>query len=548
MLVSRDGIPDHPNDKEPECWTVDTLTWLEREFILFKVGNKVRIIEGTMIDFERNDKYIVTDNGFIEPYDHLIITAGRQYTIPREMANSSKMAKSGVFELSSSAQINKIKQHIRESEAYEDELSNAVIYGSSVDAYCVATSLTSIGLNTSRIVIVSPDDTNSEQTSIFGDPLVDIKVDKLMESLGAKTYKNHVLDRMEYDEDQSLTSIFILPQQDGKDVTADRKKKPIEVPATMFIYCHEKDIDTQILSALNKRSIVFDGRVIVKHNYRTTDPQIYAVGPIAMFSGRFGPSDEFEMFNPLEVGQRFAETVLGFIGIEEFQSDEMMEDGAAKAAKDDPLAAELGAAAQEEDKAKKEPPRELPTYHNNVMRRVQLPSNFHYFQCRTARFHEIAAKSSHLVSSSARGDNYLRVSIGPNRYIECITYFGSEDVEVHNLKILVGLPESVLNIVYAYEQSKTPGKQGGEGEPTLDLLHYLRSQWAYVLYYSKFPQLWQQLKEKVSVHRSAEMLKAKLTQYVEQESVESIEGGRREEFMRSVSGEDSDCATPSSSR
>jgi len=369
-----------------------------------------------------------------------------------------------------------------------------------------------------------------------------------MESLGAKTYKNHVLDRMDYDEEQNLTAIFIVPQ-DGAGAPKDaqqeqRKKKAIEVPATMFIYCHEKDIDTQILSALNKRSIVFDGRVIVKHNYRTTDPQIYAVGPIAMFSGRFGPSDEFEMFNPLEVGQRFAETVLGFIGIEEFQTDEMMEDDVTSAAKDDPLA-EPNSEKPKDDKGKNAPPRELPTYHTNVMRRVQLPSNFHYFQCHTARFHEISGKCQHLVSSTPKGDNYIRVSIGPNRYIECITYFGSEDVEVHNLKILVGLPESVLNIVYTYEQSKKSDKKGEEGEPTLDLLNYLRSQWAYTLYFSKFTGdsrggFWKHTVDKVAQHRVTEKLRARLTQYVEQESVENIEGEKREEFMRSVSGEDSD--------
>merc|ERR1719456_1617164 len=121
----------------------------------------------------------------------------------------------------------------------------------------------------------------------------------------------------------------------------------------------------------------------------------------------------------------------------------MMEDDVSSTAKDDPLAEPGTEKQQQGDKAKNAPPRELPTYHTNVMRRVQLPSNFHYFQCHTARFHEIASKCNHLVSHTPRGDNYLRISIGPNRTIECITYFGSEDIEVHNLKILVGLPESV---------------------------------------------------------------------------------------------------------
>lgn len=43
-------------------------------------------------------------------------------------------------------------------------------------------------------------------------------------------------------------------------------------------------------TALSKHSIVFDGRVIVEENYATTDPDIYAAGPVAMFSQRLGHS------------------------------------------------------------------------------------------------------------------------------------------------------------------------------------------------------------------------------------------------------------------
>ena len=459
VMVSRDGIPDHPA-VESESWSVDTLTWLEREYMLFRTGGKVRIIEGTMIDFERTEKYIVTDNGFIEPYDHLIITAGRQYSLPKELA-SKHLAKNGMFELSNSSQIHKIKQHVRESEAYEDELSNAIIYGSGTKVYNVATSLTQIGLSPSRLVVVSPEDTSNEGDAIFDDPLVDIKVDKLMESLGAKTYKNYVLERMDYDEDQNLSSVYICSRSDSRD---DQKKKIVEIPSTMFIYCHEKDIDSQILSALNKRSIVFDGRVIVKYNYRTTDPHIYAVGPIAMFSGRFGPSEEFETFNPLEVGRKFAQAVLGFIGVEEFQEEQPDEEE------------QNNATDVETTRGESEPPdglkipKTLPVYNEKISCRVQLPNQFHFFRCCTAAYSEVAGRCRHLTSSNARGDNYMRISIGSNKYIEAISYFGSEEVEVHNLQTLVGFPESLLNIVYAYEQSKN-----GQDQSTLDLLKYLRS-------------------------------------------------------------------------
>ena len=58
-------------------------------------------------------------------------------------------------------------------------MSNAVIYGSSLDAYCIAASVIQLGLAPQRVAIVSPEPAG---TSVFGDPLIDMKVDKLLES------------------------------------------------------------------------------------------------------------------------------------------------------------------------------------------------------------------------------------------------------------------------------------------------------------------------------------------------------------------------------
>eukprot|EP00754_Rhynchopus_humris_P004653 Rhum_TRINITY_DN12340_c1_g2::Rhum_TRINITY_DN12340_c1_g2_i1::g.50849::m.50849 len=543
VLISRDGIPPHPSSADAENWSVDTLTWLEREYLLFRIAGKLRVVEGTMIEFERTEQYVITDNGFVEPYDHLTITAGRQFSLPRETA-SRHLAKNGIFELSSISQIHKIKQHIRESEAYEDELSNAVVYGGGLDAFCAVTALTKMGLTPSRIVVVSPEEPAKQDThSPFRDAAVDHRVDRLLDTIGCKTYKNYTLERTDCDEDHNLASLYIAqvqakdtasaaspsaddgPRGDaGDEAGGDEstraggggridKKKILEIPATMLVYCHEKDIDTQILSALNKRSIVFDGRVIVRANYRTTDPKIYAVGPIAMFSGRFGPSDEFELFNPLEVGQRFAETVLGFLGVEEFYQEDSDElgsaawqgggaagnelkthaeggaaDGAAAADGATPSPAPGGAApdaptdggggsggAAAAAGGERSVPKALPRYTQNVVRRVSLPSDHTYFVCHTAGYDHVAARCRHLSSSqlfdeSSGKTSYIRLSIGPHGHVECITYFGSEQVSERCLASLVGMPESLLNIVYEYDRAMTD-----KGQPTLNLLKYIRS-------------------------------------------------------------------------
>jgi hypothetical protein len=95
-LISQDGMPEHPQQRGL-LWGADSMEWSEREYLALKVGRKVRVIEGTMIDFDRADRYIYTDNATCEPYDHLLLTVGRQYTMPKELVKQG--AKSGVFPL-----------------------------------------------------------------------------------------------------------------------------------------------------------------------------------------------------------------------------------------------------------------------------------------------------------------------------------------------------------------------------------------------------------------------------------------------------------------
>ena len=47
VLISRDGVPDHPNVSD-HTWFADTLSFLEREYMLFRLPCKVRIIEGVV--------------------------------------------------------------------------------------------------------------------------------------------------------------------------------------------------------------------------------------------------------------------------------------------------------------------------------------------------------------------------------------------------------------------------------------------------------------------------------------------------------------------
>eukprot|EP01006_Ploeotia_vitrea_P042645 TRINITY_DN66647_c7_g1_i1.p1 TRINITY_DN66647_c7_g1~~TRINITY_DN66647_c7_g1_i1.p1 ORF type:complete len:1197 (+),score=144.15 TRINITY_DN66647_c7_g1_i1:43-3633(+) len=544
VMISRDGIPEHPNHAE-HAWFADTLDFLEREFILFKLRGKVRIIEGTMVDFERNEKYIVTDNGYVEPYDHLVVTAGRQYTIPKELAVTRHLAKNGVFPLSSQTMIDKIKQHVHESEIYEDDMSNCVIYGSSLDSYCVTTSLIELGVKASRIVLVSPAQASQ---SPFRDPNIDMKVDKLCESLGIKIYKFHELERMDYNDDNNLTAIYISNRANNQHLDPHlsvsqegfNQGRLVEIPCTMFVYCYEKDIDPAILSALNKRSIVFDGRVIVENNYRTTDPQIYAAGPIAMFSRRFGPSEPFEDFSSMEVGTKLCNVVLGFLGVEEFKHNvaDETEDGELHGIDHEQLRKERrGQLFAEENKDPSAGgaddndviwrPKPLPHYNNNRMWSITLPMGYHYFHCEIQDCTAVSvAKGTTITTEDDEGDNYIRVSVNTNNIIQSLSYLSSHQGEVHNFKVLVGLSQTYLNIVQRWNDGLIS-----------DVVSFLRQSWATAIYYDKFQRFAAYLKEKFRAQRDVQILKGTIMDYVESEDVDKIDERQRRFYAQDTSSE-----------
>eukprot|EP00760_Papus_ankaliazontas_P031348 PhM_4_TR5243/c0_g1_i1/m.42300 len=538
VLLSRDGLPDHPNEQD-QCWTADSMDWVERQYLIFKVGKKMRVIEATLMDFDRADKYIMPDSGICEPYDYLICTTGCEYAIPKDIVQQ----KHGMLALNGNRSIKKIKEHIHESEMYDEQVSSVVVYGSSLDVYAVVNALIEVNLAAQRIVIVSPEKTSTPETSIFGDPLVDMKVDKLMESLGIKTYKHHVLEHPDFDDDNNLTNISIVAHSDAAGASAEqRRKNALDFPASLFVYLHDKDIDHHILSALNKRSIVFDGRVIIEHNYRTTDSAIYAAGPIAMFSRRFGKSNDFEQYSALEVGRKLSETLLGFIGIEEFHNvadDDDDDDDDDQQQLHNPLAAELGVkndTNMSSDNVQRKPPKPLPQYTENISRRVKLPLGYQYLQFKTAGYGDIASKCTHLMSSNAKGSRYIRLSISPNKYIECVTYFGNEmDVEIFNLMSLVGKPESQFNLMYSYNMSRSD-----KGEATLDLLEFLRQQWARVLFYDRYTSLYKSISERIAQHPDVMKLKESMTDYVVRAGIDRISDKDRTQFMHRITHDHSD--------
>lgn len=540
LLISRDGLPNHAQQRELH-WTADTMDWTEREYLALKVGKKIRVIEGGMMDFDFGLKCIYTDTPSCEPYDHLILTTGTQYTMPKDLPKHN-----GVFPLTNETQIQKIKTHVHESEIYEDERSRTVIYGSSLDVFAIAQSVIKLGLAPQRLVLVSPEDPTFTP---FGDREITNRIDTMFEAMGIVQHRGYEIQRLDYDEDNALNMVVIAPstpegQTDAAKAILSNTSgvKVIDIDATMLICANDKDIDEQVLIALNKRSIVFDGRVIVENSYRTTNKFIYAAGPVAMFSKRFGPSHDFDIYSALEVGRHLGAVILGFLGIDEFVDPELLIDERDYVPKDNPLAAALGHEQLPDEAISRKRPKPLPVYADNICRRVTLPGGLTYFSCETVEYPELAPQCLHLSSVANEGaairndkgkqdafavdgddGSYVRISLGPSRRIERVVYLGRETRELYNLRSLVGTMESNLNLLYNYQETKN-----------LDILSYMRQTWARAAFHDKFQMLMKKIKKRLAAHPEVIRVREEVLNKLKEQATEHVSEADRKSALLQV--------------
>ena len=71
----------------------------------------------------------------------------------------------------------------------------------------------------------------------------------------------------------------------------------------LLVTCDKPEVDPAVFYALNDASVVYDGRLVVDHEFRTNDADIYSAGTLAKFSRRNAHAAlPMENYNSHEVG------------------------------------------------------------------------------------------------------------------------------------------------------------------------------------------------------------------------------------------------------
>lgn len=565
-LVSTDGLPLHQNQVEL-MWFADNMELLEREYLLLVVGTPLRVIAATMIDLDKVNKFIALDNHMFEPYDYLILTCGRQYISPLSVRllqqQEGRPFRAGMLPMTGEAAVTELQTVLQEIDANASNTDNILVYGSELDAFATVAAIIRSGFSSQRIVLCSRSISNP-----FVDESCYTAVGTLLKSLGTSVMRGFDVCRLEYDDDNKLTTVMLAP------VTAENNFDSgamVELRCCLMVCMEDKDIDPNILSTLNKRSIVFDGRVIVENNYRTTDPFVFAAGPVAMFTRRYGATQNFDDFKARDIGSHLGEVVLGFLGFDEFfdvryhsgnefslgiHADGVTSSLYTKLLEENgsTLSSTLAHSGKgdevETQKALKEL-HHIPTYVSPLARRLRFSGGFQFFcayrvnfnpseciklDCSNLDFNSFYAALEASQEKDPDGlkedderklsvvdeQNYIAIYINSvQRTIDGVTYFGNGKPEVHNYYALIGYPETILNLLFRYDEAMELVKKRGQmnfpgtGHLTagalngkLNIMEYLRLPHLQTVFYDKFTSFFEELREKMKTQEEAVKMRA----------------------------------------
>lgn len=77
--------------------------------------------------------------------------------------------------------------------------------------------------------------------------------------------------------------------EDGKEKKWRRRGRNtyLTINCKVFVTVGHRDVDPDVFNAIHNNGLVYNGWLIVDKNFQTTDPSIFAAGPLCEFSGRY---------------------------------------------------------------------------------------------------------------------------------------------------------------------------------------------------------------------------------------------------------------------
>jgi len=266
------------------------------------------------------------------------------------------------------------------------------------------------------------------------------------------------------------------------------------LPCRILITADAVNVDPDIFNSVHGNGLVYDGRLIVDHNFKTTDDAIFGAGSLCEFSRRFRRKDagrylRHDGFNGREVGSKLAQALLRVL--DPVNGDMVAAGGQPRGSQKGegadsiPPVGGLTSADGLDSMEEEASPDMLPDFYMPIAKGGFLPGNLHYYRIHSCKRADSLSESSEpredqvivtdTLEPSGKG-HFCRLTIDSYGKVDSITYLGGEELQVESLWSLVGLSETFLNHLYVrWKDGDIP-----------DIVEFLTDEWATALFHDRF--------------------------------------------------------------
>ncbi|XP_076099520.1 cilia- and flagella-associated protein 61-like isoform X2 [Mytilus galloprovincialis] len=495
-LVSPHGLPGEmaPDELRDQMLGND-FCYGQENYANISLRTWINVVYGKMTNIDRKKKLVIVNNGTVVPYDHLIISVGLQYQIP---APTDADLDTGV----TNAELpnppdrryfkNPPKNLFTINDAYDAAVSlywienyllksqrNLIIYGSTLDAFCCAQTLLTMGVPGERIHLVQPP--LLFQATCFNNPAIDSTVVKSLESSGVHVYSDHVLAQWN-DGADDCTEI--------SSASFTTNKQPTRLECGAFFSYYKKAVDFEAFRSINDACLVYDGKLVIDSAFHTNDVSIRGAGTITKFQRKYH-ADQWTHanFNSKEVGVHLATEMLRLF-------DPTMEPQTA-------------------------PPEEtlnlIPIYRNPKIQGGVLPGGYNYLHIAKPGLDMPLADQmaqhdygkEYITGATDGSPEYFRIHVNQYNNIETITCVSKSPIPCSNFVCLYGLHERCLNnLVSRFNEGLIK-----------DFYTYFLETWSLAMYHDRFTDFRDEVRELLSnsPEKGIEAVEEKVRQIIDED-------------------------------
>jgi adenylate kinase family enzyme len=479
-LVAPNGIPI-PADQQSEKSFVTSHAggpcgYTKREIQQLSFDSTVRVINGRMVDIDREGCALQLEDETIVPYDYLLVCTGiQESTKSKLMMNTTTPHEDPRLHfLDSIEAAERLSKNI--VTLASEGIQKVAVYGNTLNAFAAIQGLLAHNIPGHCIQLFVPiPPSNDADCAPFADIFVRDQVMKNLGDLGVVVSIGFVLEDVLADSNGILCG--------GVLNEAGEKR---EVEFEVLVCAAKEDVDPDVFAAINECGLVYDGRLVVDGRFRTADPAVYAAGTLTKHSRRFGRRRcAHDRFNSREVGQNLAKALMEEVDV-------------------------LATPVPVDEKTGEAVP---PTFYSPLGASACLPGGLYYTHIECPPLpgvgsdeppfefgRELITNPKDVLAKVGGGRGiglrYCRVVLDVHRRVVGITYLGAQPIEDRNIAGLVGLQEAYVgSMEHFFDKGAIP-----------DMAKFLRDDWAVAIYHDRFRSLCATISDQLSGNEEVQTL------------------------------------------